>query len=114
MRQVFRRPMGMTSMISPEHSMIAAALDAVAADTRATDGARERMTVALAASRMAEAVPAVLGAFDASVLCLDRDVAESYSFEEAREAADLRRRPRRDLLAAGLEKPSKKKPPTKK
>lgn len=80
-----------------ETNLIASALDALAA-TGGTEGARERMLVALATSRLALCAPA---AFDESVLCLDREVAESYSFEEASEKAGLR--PRQDLLAAGLE-----------
>jgi hypothetical protein len=81
-----------------ETRLIASALDALAATSGGTEGARERMMVALAASRLALCAPA---AFDESVLCLDREVAESYSFEEASEKAGLR--PRQDLLAAGLE-----------
>lgn len=91
----------MISQLSPDLLMIASALDTLAASAKATQGARERMTVALATSRLAMAG-------EQSVLCLDRDAApESYSFEEALEAAT--RRPQSDLLAAGLETPA---PPT--
>lgn len=90
------------STFSAEDIRLISALDALAAAARDTDAARERMVVALGVSRLALAAQA-----DTSVLCLDQDCeAEAYSFEEAREAA-ASRRPRRDLLAAGLEKPAR-------
>ena len=88
-----------------ELNSLTTALDALAADARGTDAARERMLIALATSHLALCAPA---AFDESVLCLDGGQAESYSIEEAREKAN-RRKPKFDLLAAGLEKPAKKK-----
>lgn len=88
----------MTAQLSPDLLMIASALDTLAVSAHATNAARERMTIALATSRLALAS-------EQSVLCLDRDVApECYSFEEAQEAAS--RRPQSDLLAAGLETPA--------
>lgn len=92
------RPMRMSTSPNEHTTLLAGALDALAATAAGTDAARERMAVALAASRLASAEA------DVAVLCLDRDCrAEAYSFEEAKEAADRRRRPSRDLLAAGLE-----------
>ena len=83
---------------SAETNLIASALDALAATAGGSEAARERMLVALATSHLAFCAPA---AFDESILCLDREAPESYSFEEASEKAGLR--PRQDLLAAGLE-----------
>lgn len=89
---------------SLETTRMADALNALAACATGTDAACERMGMALAASRLALSATVPMAA-DAAVLCLDRDVTESYSIEEAREKAGCR--PRHDLLAAGLELPAK-------
>ena len=93
--------------LSPAHALLAQSLDALALDSAPPAGAADRLMMALATERLAAPAKAFIPTPETFVLCLDRDSdAEAYSFEEALESA---RKPKIDLLAAGLEKPAKKK-----